>query len=1074
MRKVASDRASAIFFSLSRVPAEDRSGALDEQCAGDAALRAEVEALLGTVNARETLVSRNADASREHGIAVTPGSVIGDFILVRQIGAGGTGVVHLAHQRHPARVVALKVLRREFVASAVQRRFEAEAELLAHLHHPGIAQVFAAHPGDHVTPPYIAMELVNGPPITEYVDAHRSSVRDRIDLMARVCDAVQHAHHRGVIHRDLKPGNILVGEDGAPKVLDFGVARREDASSFTTFGTETGQLLGTVAYMSPEQVLADPDGIDTRTDIHALGVILFRLLAGRLPFGHDDPPLPELARRILQDEPPRLGTIVPSLKGDIEVITARAMAKEKERRYASAAALAADLRRYLAGHPISASDDSAWYLVRRRIRRYRVALRAAAVILAVVAALGLYANVQRSRADRVNAELQRELATSTIERARLISVTGNHPVAEELAWREFFRNPDSQHARWTLWDIYSREPAAWTRFEHEGGTQSTRFSPDGRLLATGGRVDGEVHLVAVESGELVRRFVLQPQSGIRRAMFPPDGTSVVAASLDETIRIWNLGNGELKREPQRIEGLRDFVIASGGDHIVTVGARGLGVWSFADGKRLEHLSVPDARGTSIAAAGAGGALLAIGAVDGTVTSLRLGDRAPRWRVQPRSGMILSVAVSPDERTIVSSGIDGVVRFWNASTGEAITSIHAENGRIRSLAFNDAGTALVVGGQWRTRIWNMRDLSEPPRDVGQSEEVSDVDVSGDTHYLVTNGTGQLRMWDLRADSRVFRRNASRGAIIGLAVANGGTSILAGDRATFAVFDPDDPKFDDRPVAPPAFMSASDDARWVVTVGPPASSAVWESATGRRAADLPLRTGSRAATFADRRVVVGEGSGDVRTWQWSNGTLTNPVTLPSPGSETLALLARGSILFSAHRDRTVVIWNLENGREMRRLATAASPFSLALTPDGRQLAVGTYTGVIEVWDLHSGQKRLDLKGQTSLIHGVDISPDGALLVSSSRDGSTRLWSIDGQFLATIAARHAPALRVRFLTGGRRLAIGYDDGELEVRDLNYFFRYAAGQAEYQLRLRRQAGEPFPRAHEVLAWSRAVLSSR
>src|SRR5262249_8459447 len=163
-----------------------------------------------------------------------------------------------------------------------------------------------------------------------------------------------------------KPGNILVGEDGQPKVLDFGVARRLEQSSPATVATETGQLVGTLAYMSPEQVLAKPEGIDTRTDIYAIGVILYRLLCSRLPFGHDTPALPELARRIVQDDPPRLGTIDPALRGDLEVIVARAMAKEKERRYAAAAGLASDLRRYLSGEPISASADSAWYLVRRQ------------------------------------------------------------------------------------------------------------------------------------------------------------------------------------------------------------------------------------------------------------------------------------------------------------------------------------------------------------------------------------------------------------------------------------------------------------------------------------------------------------------------------------------------------------------------------------------------------------------------------------------------------------------------------------------------------------------------------------
>jgi eukaryotic-like serine/threonine-protein kinase len=307
---------------------------------------------------------------RDGGLWPAAGATIGGFTLIRHIGSGGAGVVYLAQQQQPSRIVALKMLRRELMASTMRRRFEIEAELLAQLQHPGIAQVYAAHSGDAVTPPFIAMEYVDGPPLTQYADDRRLAVRDRVDLVACASDAIQHAHQRGIIHRDLKPANILVDEHGRPKVLDFGVARTVGAQvSITTVETEVGELIGTVAYMSPEQVEATPNGVDTRTDIYALGVVLFRLLTGQLPFGHDAPPLPELARRIAHDTSPKLGAVDPTLRGDLEIIVSRALAKDKERRYSSAAALATDLRRYLNGQPIAASADSAWYLLRRQVAR---------------------------------------------------------------------------------------------------------------------------------------------------------------------------------------------------------------------------------------------------------------------------------------------------------------------------------------------------------------------------------------------------------------------------------------------------------------------------------------------------------------------------------------------------------------------------------------------------------------------------------------------------------------------------------------------------------------------------------
>ena len=352
------------------------------------------------------------------------------------------------------------------------------------------------------------MELVNGPPVTEFADSHKLRVNDRVELTARIADAVQHAHQRGIIHRDLKPGNILVAEDGQPKILDFGVARRLEQVSPATIATETGQLVGTLAYMSPEQIQAIPDGIDTRTDIHALGVILFRLLTGRLPFSHDDPPLPELARRIAQDDATRIGAIDPSLRGDLEIIVARALAKEKERRYSSAASFANDLRRFLAGQPISASSDSAWYVVRRQMRRYRLAFAFSAATLVIVSALAVYAFRQRSLLNDSNQRLEAQLATSMIERGRLLSQNGNQPVAEELVWRELFRRPDSRHAQWTLWELYSREPSAWVRIEHATGTQTVRFSPDSRWLLTSARLEYAINVLDAETGNRVHTLTV--------------------------------------------------------------------------------------------------------------------------------------------------------------------------------------------------------------------------------------------------------------------------------------------------------------------------------------------------------------------------------------------------------------------------------------------------------------------------------------------------------------------------------------------------------------------------------------
>ena len=343
---------------------------LDEQCAGDADLRAAVEELLQLdrgAHAAESLLRSPLAGSRPKAFAPPAPRfpAIDRYRVVRVLGEGGMGTVYEAEQDSPRRTVALKVIRPGLASPALLKRFTHEAQILGRLHHPGIAQVYEAGLADDGQP-FFAMEFIRGLPLDEYANRHGLDLTARVGLVARVCDAVQHAHDQGVIHRDLKPANILVEETGQPKVLDFGVARATDADLLTGAGlTRTGQLLGTPNYMSPEQVTADPAAIDHRADVYALGVILFELLAHRLPYQLENRPLAEAARLILEQDPPRLGSIDPELRGDVETIVAKALEKDPARRYPSAADLAADLRRWLAHEPILARPPSALYHLRQ-------------------------------------------------------------------------------------------------------------------------------------------------------------------------------------------------------------------------------------------------------------------------------------------------------------------------------------------------------------------------------------------------------------------------------------------------------------------------------------------------------------------------------------------------------------------------------------------------------------------------------------------------------------------------------------------------------------------------------------
>lgn len=369
-----------------------RAAVLNDGCPGDPSLRQEVESLLAAHDQASSFIESPAfevhQPQSEVDEALPPGMRMGGYTLHRVLGRGGMGLVYQAEQEQPRRLVALKLIRPGLASSAMLRRFQHEAQILARLQHSGIAQIFEAgvqrieSPFGQVSQPYFAMELVFGRPLTSYVAAVDASPIARLELFIKVCDAVQHAHQKGVIHRDLKPGNILVSDQGVPKVLDFGVARDADAGPDTAAATQAGQLLGTMAYMSPEQARGEP--VDVRSDVYALGVILYELVTGRPPLELAGLPLPEAARRICNDPPRPPRALDRHIDADIETIVLKALEKQPERRYDSVASLGLDVTRYLAHQPILARPPSVAYQLRKLVRRHRAlsaALLAAAVCL---------------------------------------------------------------------------------------------------------------------------------------------------------------------------------------------------------------------------------------------------------------------------------------------------------------------------------------------------------------------------------------------------------------------------------------------------------------------------------------------------------------------------------------------------------------------------------------------------------------------------------------------------------------------------------------------------------------------
>jgi predicted Ser/Thr protein kinase/tetratricopeptide (TPR) repeat protein len=441
-------RLRAAFAEVCDAPTREREARLPELCDEDPQLMAELRALLDEADAPRvdlerapsplielTRGDRDGDgaafrtflgraASYRDEAASCPAS-IGPYHVLDVLGEGGAGIVYRCRQARPRREVAVKVLRH--ATPRMRRRFELEMEVLGRLEHPGIARVLEG--GVHGGEPYIAMELVTGTRLDRWAEEHDVDTGGRVALVEQACEAVRHAHRHGVVHRDLKPGNILVTGDGRVKVLDFGVARVLDDVDAKAI-TASGMMLGTPAYMSPEQVAGDPLLVDTRSDVYALGVVAFELLTGRLPYDvPDTAPPSRMLTAVAAGPDRRAGAMDRALRGDLETILGRAMALDPERRYPSADALAADLSRWRRGEPIEARRDSVAYLMRRRLARSRGIVAVAMLGVAMSTGFALHARDQAQRAEYE--ATQATAARGEAERSARAAVAGRDEAARQ-------------------------------------------------------------------------------------------------------------------------------------------------------------------------------------------------------------------------------------------------------------------------------------------------------------------------------------------------------------------------------------------------------------------------------------------------------------------------------------------------------------------------------------------------------------------------------------------------------------------------------------------------------------------
>jgi tetratricopeptide (TPR) repeat protein len=435
-------------------PREARPAFVRSEAEGDGPLCSAVLRLLNSTDPCEAFLESPLPAVSEDPVA--SGERVGAYRIVRRIGAGGMGSVYEAAQDRPARRVAVKVLRRGLDSEDSVRRFQLESEVLGLLQHPGIAAIFEAgtHRTDAGEVPYFAMEYVeDARDLLSYARDEQLDVRARIALLEGVCAAVHHGHQKGVIHRDLKPGNLLVDAAGRTKVIDYGVARLADPTGAGAVETEAGGVLGTLAYMSPEQFRGGRDAVDVRTDVYALGVILYELLAARPPHEVAERPLAEAIDEICDATPQAPSTFEPALPRELDWIALKALEKQGALRYGSAAELADDLRRHRSGEPVLAGPPTKVYRLRKLYERHRLLVAAAVgALLALIVGLAVATTgLVRARRAEHQASRDRQEAVDQAEKAgELLSFLERSLAAA---------NPISQGHELTM-DDYLRRAAA--------------------------------------------------------------------------------------------------------------------------------------------------------------------------------------------------------------------------------------------------------------------------------------------------------------------------------------------------------------------------------------------------------------------------------------------------------------------------------------------------------------------------------------------------------------------------------------------------------------------------------------